>query len=91
MENIYRSPVLFMMDIEQFKQVLTCIDERGETLLGIYHSHPTAKAYPSVQDIANCHYPDVAYLIVSFLSGEPEIGCFRIRDNRAVPIQLISG
>jgi proteasome lid subunit RPN8/RPN11 len=87
-ENINRSPNSFRMDIEQVRQVLTCMEERGESLLGIYHSHPTAKPFPSAEDIAYCNDSDVAYIIVSFSNGEPEIGCFQISGNRAVPIKV---
>ncbi|MCL6600764.1 MAG: M67 family metallopeptidase [Alicyclobacillus macrosporangiidus] len=88
MENINRSPISFMMDTEQVRRVLACIEERGETLLGIYHSHPTAKPVPSAEDIAYCNFSDVAYFIVSFSCGRPEIGCFQISGNRAVPIEV---
>lgn len=46
------------------------LEERGETLLALYHSHPTDAAYPSALDAAYAFYPDAVYVICSL--QEPE-------------------
>ena len=79
------------MDPEQQGEALRRIAERGEELLGIYHSHPKAPAVPSQSDIAQAvHYPDAIRLIVS-LDGPTEVGAFRIADGRVeeVPLQVL--
>ncbi|MFS0555255.1 Mov34/MPN/PAD-1 family protein [Brevibacillus sp. 179-C9.3 HS] len=83
MENTLKSPVAFAMDPRQIQQVFHKMALRGEQLVGIYHSHPTAPAIPSPEDIAYCHYPEVAYLIVSLSSPQPVLGCFRIEGSWA--------
>jgi proteasome lid subunit RPN8/RPN11 len=39
--------------------------QRGEDLLGIYHSHVQAPAYPSATDLALHAYPDALYVITA--------------------------
>lgn len=46
------------------------LEERGEALLALYHSHPTDAAYPSALDAAYAFYPDAVYVICSL--QEPE-------------------
>lgn len=89
MNNILRSPSAFEMDAAQLDQTFKRIKALGEELVGIYHSHPTARPYPSATDIANAHYPDAVYVIVSFAKGKPEVGCYRIFNKRKVlPLSL---
>lgn len=57
------------------------IDDADLELLGIYHSHPFTRAYPSATDLGLAAYP-VAYLIVSladFLA--PVVRAFTISDG----------
>ncbi|RAT95867.1 peptidase [Brevibacillus sp. Leaf182] len=83
MENTLKSPVAFAMDPKQIQHVFHKMALRGEHLVGIYHSHPTAPPIPSPEDIAYCHYPEAAYLIVSLASPQPVLGCFRIEGSFA--------
>lgn len=47
-------------------------------LLGIFHSHPTAPAKPSVDDIAGATLGPVSYWIVSFaVPGIPDLAAYR--------------
>lgn len=88
MENINRSPVSFSMDLEQIRHVFKEIDKRNESLLGIYHSHPTGKAYPSKGDIAYNNYPEVGHLIVSLSSETPVVKCFEIKGKKVAPLSI---
>ncbi|HEX7312986.1 MAG TPA: M67 family metallopeptidase [Pyrinomonadaceae bacterium] len=56
---------------------------RGETLVGVYHSHPrSAEPEPSRTDVRLAFYPDAFYFIIGFDDGG---GCvlraFRIRER----------
>lgn len=64
---------------------------RGESLLGIYHSHPQGPALPSARDRALAAYPGVAYLIVSLANAVPEIGCFVFDGEEFRPLPLLAG
>jgi len=53
--------------------------ERGEGLLGIYHSHPrSADPAPSERDVRMAYYPQAVHLIVGFAAGEPVVRAFRL-------------
>ena len=59
--------------------------ERGEELLGIYHSHPrSAEPVPSETDVRQAYYPQAVYFIVGLAGPQPVIRAFRIseRDER---------
>ena len=54
------------------------MDESGEELAAIYHSHTKSPAYPSQTDINLAAYPGVVYLIVSLAEGEEPLRGFEI-------------
>ncbi len=43
--------------------------ERGEEVVGFYHSHPDHPAQWSVTDLAEAHYPGCSYVITSVEKG----------------------
>lgn len=45
------------------------LEARGLGILGVYHSHPSAPAWPSPFDLENA-WPSYAYLIVSVRDGK---------------------
>jgi [CysO sulfur-carrier protein]-S-L-cysteine hydrolase len=66
------------------------IEDAGEELVGIYHSHTRSAAYPSQTDINLAGWPDAVYLIVSLEgSGAPEVKGFWIRDGEISDAELI--
>jgi [CysO sulfur-carrier protein]-S-L-cysteine hydrolase len=53
--------------------------ERGEQLLGIYHSHPrTSEPVPSVTDVRLAYYPSAIYFIIGLSGAEAVLRAFRI-------------
>jgi [CysO sulfur-carrier protein]-S-L-cysteine hydrolase len=84
MENMNRSAISFSMNLNQIEKVFELMNKRNESLVGIYHSHPTAEAYPSPQDIAYNNYPEVAHFIISFArsANQPVVNCFQLKGNR---------
>lgn len=85
MENIDKSPISFAMDMDQIETVFQAIRARGEQLVGVYHSHPTAPPIPSREDIAYAAYPEAAYIIVSLAHSQPTFACYQIRGLVAIP------
>jgi proteasome lid subunit RPN8/RPN11 len=53
--------------------------DRGEQLLGIYHSHPrSAEPAPSETDMRLAYYPQATYFIIGLAGPGPAIRAFRI-------------
>ena len=56
--------------------------ERGEQLLGIYHSHPRTDApTPSATDMRLAYYPSAVYFIVGLGGEQPDLRAFRISEG----------
>lgn len=63
--------------------------QRGEELLGIYHSHVQAPAYPSATDLALHAYPDALYVIAApAATAGARLRAFAIEDGEATEIPL---
>jgi len=89
-DNIRRSPIYYEVDPEQQEWVLRTMAEAGEELVAIYHSHPTAAAVPSANDIRLAvHYPDAIRVIVS-LAGPAVMKAFLIQDGNVRDVLLDS-
>jgi proteasome lid subunit RPN8/RPN11 len=56
--------------------------ERGENLIGIYHSHPRAvEPFPSETDIKRAFYSEAVYFIVGFNEQTSVLRAFKIYEN----------
>ncbi|HSR53564.1 MAG TPA: M67 family metallopeptidase [Acidobacteriota bacterium] len=49
----------------------------GQTLVGIYHSHPASPAVPSPRDVSEFHYPEAHCWIISLAQEPPSVRCWR--------------
>lgn len=58
--------------------------ERGEELLGIYHSHPRSPTpVPSETDVRLAYYPSAIYFIIGLGSNTETLRAFRISERDA--------
>jgi len=64
-DNLARSSCSYRIASEELYQILTDGEERGESLVGFYHSHPSWGAEPSKLDKELASFPKVSYLIYS--------------------------
>lgn len=83
----------FLLDTKQQIAALTHMREHGETLFGIYHSHPTGPATPSRTDVQLTAYPDALHFIISLnTKGVLELRCFKIVHTltQEIPLLLIN-
>jgi len=55
--------------------------QKGEDLLAIYHSHPTAAAVPSRRDLERNFYPAIVHFIISLLDEEPVMRGYRLHKD----------
>ena len=57
------------------------IRDRGEQLLGIYHSHPrSSEPVPSETDVRLAYYPSAIYLIIGLAADVEILRAFRISE-----------
>lgn len=57
--------------------------DRGEQLLGIYHSHPcSSEPAPSETDIRLAYYPQAVYFIIGLAGPCPVMRAFRISERQ---------
>lgn len=79
----------FEPDPLELLRLTMAFEEKGETLWGIYHSHPRSPARPSASDIEGAAYPESLYLIGSLHVPErPEIRAFRIDATTVTEVPL---
>jgi [CysO sulfur-carrier protein]-S-L-cysteine hydrolase len=88
--NIAGDPAYrYCMDPEALIRELFRMEQTGEELYAIYHSHPVSPATPSAIDIAEAGWPEALYLIVSLnTKGVLEMRGFRIRGGASVEVPL---
>jgi [CysO sulfur-carrier protein]-S-L-cysteine hydrolase len=86
--NAEASPLRYNLDPQDQFRIMSEMDESGEELAAIYHSHIASPAYPSQTDINLAAYPDALYLIVSLADGEKELRGFRIVDGEVSEVDL---
>ena len=82
--NTDASPFMYVMDPMEQMRLMEEIEDSGEDLLAIYHSHTRSAAYPSRTDVDLAFFPDPLYVIVSLADRDaPDIRAFRI--SRTAP------
>jgi proteasome lid subunit RPN8/RPN11 len=69
LRNAAASPSRYTIDPQEQLEAVLAIDDAGEALWGIFHSHLRTPAEPSPTDVGLAFYPDALYLICS-LAGE---------------------
>jgi len=87
--NSEASPLRYNLDPQDQFRIMREIEERGEELAAIYHSHTHSPAYPSQTDISLATYPDALYLIVSLAEREEPLRGFRITEGEVSEAELV--
>lgn len=88
--NIAKQPEYqFEMDPQQQIEAMKKIREKGESLFATYHSHPTAPATPSAEDLARIEGLNIISLIISLnTKGVLEIRGFSNENQTVEEINL---
>jgi [CysO sulfur-carrier protein]-S-L-cysteine hydrolase len=89
--NAAASPLRFEMDPQGQYDALKSIEDDGEALLAIYHSHTKSAAYPSQTDVNQAvNWPDAIYLIVSLENGDaPDVKGYWLKDLKIADAELV--
>jgi proteasome lid subunit RPN8/RPN11 len=84
LRNVARDPVAtYEAAPEELFDAQRRMRERGESLVGIYHSHPrSADPAPSQTDVRLAFYPAAVYFIIGFDEhGDGVLRAFRISER----------
>jgi [CysO sulfur-carrier protein]-S-L-cysteine hydrolase len=88
--NSAASPLRYEMDPQEQYNALKSIEDGGEELLAIYHSHTKSAAYPSQTDVNQAvAWPEQVYVIVSLENDEaPEVKAYDLADLKIANVDL---
>jgi len=84
MTNADRSPTFFRFDPVEQLRLYQAMDEAGEEVVVVYHSHTATEAYPSRTDISYAAEPQAHYVLVSTAECGSEEGPVSVRSYRIV-------
>ena len=80
--NAAASPLRYEIDgMEQYR-IQSAIEDAGDDLGAIYHSHTRSAPLPSQTDINRAFYPDALYIIVGVKGPEDDVRAFTIVDGQ---------
>ena len=90
--NEEASPLRYSVHPEDLVRITFAIDEAGEDLLAIFHSHTRSPAVPSATDRRAAMYPDAFYVLATLAdpTAPPEqaLRAWTITDGEAVEAPL---
>ncbi len=87
----------YKMDPNDQHRALTDIEDAGEELIGMYHSHPPEGAYFSPTDLKEAYWgdspawPGITYLVVGLRDtrrGPRGVKAFTVADHEATEVPL---
>src|SRR5436190_10912789 len=89
--NAAASPLRFEMDPQGQYDALKTIEDAGDELLAIYHSHTKSAAYPSQTDVNQAvNWPDAIYLIISLEDLDaPDVKSYWLKDLKIADAELV--
>jgi proteasome lid subunit RPN8/RPN11 len=68
--NVEESPLRYNVHPEDLVRITFAIEEAGEELVAIFHSHTRSAAVPSATDRRTAMYPDPFYLLASLADAD---------------------
>jgi proteasome lid subunit RPN8/RPN11 len=88
--NAEASPFRYVIHPQDQFRITMQIEDDGEEIAAIYHSHTKTAAEPSQTDINLAeNWPDPVYLICSLAEAkEPSLRAFSIREGRVSELEL---
>jgi proteasome lid subunit RPN8/RPN11 len=88
LENVRASPFRYAIEPEALLALTIALDDAGEAIWAIVHSHPTSPAEPSPTDIREAFYPEALQVVVSLAGTEAAIRAWRIADGISTEVDL---
>ncbi len=90
--NAEASPYVYTVHPDDLVRIVVGIEDAGEDLVAIFHSHTHTPAVPSATDRRSALYPDAFYLLATLSDPDaPPAEClraWRIRDGESTEVLL---
>lgn len=81
--NAANSPTVYLIDSREQLRIMQQMEQAGQDIVAIYHSHVASQAFPSATDVKQAFWPESAILIVSLENmDEPDMRAYRIIDGK---------
>ncbi len=94
--NSEASPLRYNVDPQDLVRITFAIEDAGEDLVAIFHSHTRSPAVPSATDRRTAQYPDVFYVLATLAdasaSAARALRAWRIHGGQAfeVPLKIVA-
>lgn len=86
--NADASARTYTVDPKDMLRAMRAANERGDEIVGVWHSHTHTDAYPSPTDVRQAVDPAWCYVIVSLRDQAPVLRSYRIRDGGIAETQV---
>lgn len=90
--NADASPYVYTVHPDDLVRIILSIEDGGEDLVAIFHSHTHTEAAPSPTDRRQALYPDAFYLLATLMEPDAPaadaLRAWRIRDGGATEVSL---
>jgi proteasome lid subunit RPN8/RPN11 len=91
--NADASPLRYTVHPDDLVRITFALEEVGQDLLAIFHSHTHTPAIPSPTDLRAAQYPDAYYLLASLADPaagpEQALRAWRIHDGESAEMELV--
>ena len=90
-KNAKMSPTTFALDGAEMIAAEERLDELGDEVIGVWHSHPTSQAIPSETDLSDAKQYDpngvFVHVIVSMQGFAPIVSAYSYREDARHPLR----
>lgn len=90
--NADASPYVYTVDPEDLVRIVFGIEDAGDDLVAIFHSHTHSPAVPSPTDRRQAQYPDAYYVLATLSDPEADaavaLRAWRILDGESSEVPL---